>query len=202
MIEAETIDAASTIKLLASREGIYPRQTAIHVFLDNARYRHAKPVQDWLAQPGRHFARPSRCLSQGKTGRSDARGIAEMMRLGHYKPALGAGHSQRGSRAKLCCRGMRLSRTHETCAVVSSQTVCLAQPRVPVRRGFFASAGEKRCLRPKTVEAARNRLRPLTWQPLVQGASLKRKQSQTGGELGVSPGAASRRVKRADLCNK
>jgi transposase len=55
MIEAETIDAASTIKLLESLEVLYPRLTAIHVFLDNARYHHAKLVQDWLAQPGRRI---------------------------------------------------------------------------------------------------------------------------------------------------
>jgi transposase len=55
MIEAETIDAASTIKLLESLEVLYPRLTAIHVFLDNARYHHARLVQDWLAQPGRRI---------------------------------------------------------------------------------------------------------------------------------------------------
>ena len=27
----------------------------IHVFLDNARYRHAVLVQEWLAQPGRRI---------------------------------------------------------------------------------------------------------------------------------------------------
>ena len=36
----------------------------IHVFLDNARYHHARAVQDWLQQPGRrivlHFV-PSYC---------------------------------------------------------------------------------------------------------------------------------------------
>ena len=52
MIEAETIDAASTIKLLASLEALYPLLAVIHVYLDNARYHHAKLVQDWLAQPG------------------------------------------------------------------------------------------------------------------------------------------------------
>jgi transposase len=55
MIEAETIDAASTIKLLASLEALYPLLAAIHVYLDNARYHHAKLVQDWLAQPGRRI---------------------------------------------------------------------------------------------------------------------------------------------------
>jgi transposase len=62
MIEALTIDAASTIRLLQSIEAIYPMLVLIHVFLDNARYHHAKLVQEWLAQPGRriklHFIPP------------------------------------------------------------------------------------------------------------------------------------------------
>lgn len=56
MIEAETIDAASTIRLLASIEALYPMLALIHVFLDNARYHHAKLVQEWLSQPGRRIA--------------------------------------------------------------------------------------------------------------------------------------------------
>ena len=62
MIEAQTIDAASTIKLLASIEALYPLLAVIHVFLDNARYHHARLVQDWLNEPGRriklHFIPP------------------------------------------------------------------------------------------------------------------------------------------------
>ena len=64
MIEAETIDAASTIRLLESLEALYPLLAIIHVYLDNARYHHAKLVQAWLAQPGRrirlHFV-PAYC---------------------------------------------------------------------------------------------------------------------------------------------
>jgi transposase len=52
MIEALTIDAASTIRLLESIEALYPMLALIHVFLDNARYHHAKLVQEWLARPG------------------------------------------------------------------------------------------------------------------------------------------------------
>jgi transposase len=52
MIEAETIDAASTIRLLAAIEAMYPTMVWIYVFLDNARYHHAKAVQAWLARPG------------------------------------------------------------------------------------------------------------------------------------------------------
>jgi transposase len=52
MIEVETVDAASTIKLLGSIEALYPMLALIHVFLDNASYHHAKLVQEWLSQPG------------------------------------------------------------------------------------------------------------------------------------------------------
>jgi transposase len=46
-----TVDAVSTIALLAAVETRYPRMRQIHVFLDNARYHHAKLVQAWLARP-------------------------------------------------------------------------------------------------------------------------------------------------------
>ena len=55
MIEADCIDAASTIRLLQSIESLYPRLARIHVFLDNARYHHAVLVKEWLAQPGRRI---------------------------------------------------------------------------------------------------------------------------------------------------
>ena len=52
----------STIALLMSIEALYPAMRLIHVFLDNARYHHAKLVRDWLAQPERriklHFVPP------------------------------------------------------------------------------------------------------------------------------------------------
>jgi transposase len=64
MIEVVTVDAVSTIRLLESIEALYPLLALIHVFLDNARYHHAKLVQEWLAQPGcrikLHFI-PSYC---------------------------------------------------------------------------------------------------------------------------------------------
>jgi hypothetical protein len=40
-----------TIRLLAAIEALYPLLALIHVFLDNARYHHAKLVQEWLARP-------------------------------------------------------------------------------------------------------------------------------------------------------
>jgi transposase len=52
MIEALTIDAASTIALLQSIEAQYPAMTRIHVFLDNARYHHSKLARQWLERPG------------------------------------------------------------------------------------------------------------------------------------------------------
>jgi transposase len=52
MIEADTIDAASTIRLMQSIETLYPAMRVLHVFLDNARYHHAKQVQEWLTKPG------------------------------------------------------------------------------------------------------------------------------------------------------
>ena len=64
MIDVETVDAASTIALLEAIEALYPLMALIHVFLDNARYHHAKLVQEWLARPGcrirLHFI-PSYC---------------------------------------------------------------------------------------------------------------------------------------------
>jgi len=52
MIEADTIDAASTIRLMIALLALHPRKRVIHLFLDNARYHHARLVQQWLAQQG------------------------------------------------------------------------------------------------------------------------------------------------------
>jgi transposase len=46
------INAASTIMLSMAIEAMYPGKRLIHVLLDNARYHHAKPVQQWLARSG------------------------------------------------------------------------------------------------------------------------------------------------------
>ena len=51
MMDVLTVDAMSTIGLLMAIEAMYPGMRLIHVFLDNARYHHAKPVQAWLARP-------------------------------------------------------------------------------------------------------------------------------------------------------
>jgi len=46
-----TVDALSTIMLLMAIEQRYRGMRFVHVFLDNARYHHAKLVQAWLARP-------------------------------------------------------------------------------------------------------------------------------------------------------
>jgi len=51
MLDVVTVDAASTIMLLMAIEAMYPGKRVIHLFLDNARYHHAKRVQAWLARP-------------------------------------------------------------------------------------------------------------------------------------------------------
>jgi hypothetical protein len=45
-----TVDALSTIMLLMAIQTMYPGMRLIHVFLDNARYHHAKLVQAWLTR--------------------------------------------------------------------------------------------------------------------------------------------------------
>ena len=64
MIEAVTVNAISTIMLLMAIETMYPGKRLIHLFVDNARYHHAKLVQAWLTRPEcrikRHFI-PAYC---------------------------------------------------------------------------------------------------------------------------------------------
>jgi transposase len=50
MIEALTVNAISTIMLMRAIEAMYPGKRLIHLFVDNARYHHAKLVQAWLAR--------------------------------------------------------------------------------------------------------------------------------------------------------
>ena len=45
MLEVETVDAGSAIRLMIALLTMYPRKRVIHLFLDNARYHHAKLVQ-------------------------------------------------------------------------------------------------------------------------------------------------------------
>jgi transposase len=62
MIEADTINAKSTILLFIAILAAYPGKGLIHIFLDNARYHHAVMVREWLKQSGSrivlHFLPP------------------------------------------------------------------------------------------------------------------------------------------------
>ena len=51
LLEAERIDAASTIALLAKLEASNPGKRRIYVIADNARYHHARVVRQWLERP-------------------------------------------------------------------------------------------------------------------------------------------------------
>jgi hypothetical protein len=55
MKDVLVVDAMSTIMLLMAIEAMYPGMRVIHIFLDNARYHHAKLVRAWLAEPGRRI---------------------------------------------------------------------------------------------------------------------------------------------------
>ena len=66
MIEALTIDAASTIRLLESIEALYPMLVLVHVFLDNARYHH--PDSCGNGSPGQGAG--SSCISSRPIART------------------------------------------------------------------------------------------------------------------------------------
>lgn len=61
-VEAERINAQTTQQMLKKLERNNPTKTLIHVFLDNARYHHAKALQPWLENSERrvklHFLPP------------------------------------------------------------------------------------------------------------------------------------------------
>jgi transposase len=52
IVEGDTISAETTLRLLKRLAARHPDRRWIHVFVDNARYHHAKDVKVWLAQPG------------------------------------------------------------------------------------------------------------------------------------------------------
>jgi len=62
MIDVETVNAASTITLLEAIQALYPLLALIRVFPDNARYHHAKQVQEWLDRLDCRIKRSS-CIS-------------------------------------------------------------------------------------------------------------------------------------------
>ncbi len=47
-VEGEKINAQTTRQMLEKLEAKNPARKLIHVFLDNARYHHAKILQPWL----------------------------------------------------------------------------------------------------------------------------------------------------------
>lgn len=51
MLDVETVNAVSTIKLLEEIEAAYPNKRKIHVWADNAKYHKAVMVREWLARP-------------------------------------------------------------------------------------------------------------------------------------------------------
>jgi transposase len=55
MLEVLTVNALSFISLLIAIEATYFGKRVIHVFLDNAKYHHARIVTEWLNQPGRRI---------------------------------------------------------------------------------------------------------------------------------------------------
>ncbi len=52
LVQAERINAASTIALFEKLEADNPGKKRIYVFADNARYHHARLVRQWLERPG------------------------------------------------------------------------------------------------------------------------------------------------------
>ena len=52
MVQAERINAASTIALFEKLEADNPGKKRIYVFADNARYHHARLVRQWLERRG------------------------------------------------------------------------------------------------------------------------------------------------------
>jgi transposase len=54
-VEAEKINAQTTKQMLEKLERNNSAMTVIHVFVDNARYHHAKMLQPWLARSDRRI---------------------------------------------------------------------------------------------------------------------------------------------------
>ena len=54
-VEALKINAESTERLLKKIEASYPNKQRIHVFLDNARYHHARALKPWLTEKNRRI---------------------------------------------------------------------------------------------------------------------------------------------------
>jgi hypothetical protein len=68
MLEVASVDEISTILLLMVIAAAYPHTRLIHVFLDNARYHHAKKVKAWLAEAGCPLCWPTARISTRSSG--------------------------------------------------------------------------------------------------------------------------------------
>lgn len=55
LVEAEAMNAETTVTLLSRLLDAYPEARKIHVILDNARYHHAKMVREWLDTQGKRI---------------------------------------------------------------------------------------------------------------------------------------------------
>ncbi|PHS38600.1 MAG: hypothetical protein COA91_07480 [Robiginitomaculum sp.] len=49
-VEAIKFNAYGTLRLLKKTKNAYPNKRSIHVFLDNARYHHARALKLWLSE--------------------------------------------------------------------------------------------------------------------------------------------------------
>jgi len=73
MLEVNTVDVASTIRLMIALLTMYPRKRVIHLFLDNARYHHAKLVQAlWRGQAGGSNSTSSQPIARTSTRSNDS----------------------------------------------------------------------------------------------------------------------------------
>jgi len=93
-----TVDALSTIMLRTAIEAMYPGMRFDHVFLDNARYHHAKLVQAWagsLGMPDQTAFRPALLPA------SNARRLQRMLEPHGNVPPV---QHQRGRRQRLALR--------------------------------------------------------------------------------------------------
>ncbi|WP_460630536.1 IS630 family transposase [Insolitispirillum peregrinum] len=55
LVEAEAMNAETTIALLSRLPDAYPEARKIHVVLDNARYHHAKMIREWVDTQGKRI---------------------------------------------------------------------------------------------------------------------------------------------------
>jgi transposase len=115
MIEVETVDAGSTIRLLSSIEMFYPMLVVIHVFLDNARYHHAKLVEEWLSRP--------RCR-------------IKLHFIPPYCPHLNPIERLWG----LMHRNVTHNKSYETCGQFADETLSFLRETVPRRWAKFSSS--------------------------------------------------------------